>query len=166
MDVVERFAIEAERFARWAEGGTDAGALAARAGLLHLVRLYLAALELPVSGGGTDKDVPDVRVDDMRWRSIFAHAARLPLNFYGEVYDPLPMPATEPVVASLADDIADIYRDVVSGLRHYQAGRRDEAVWEWTFSLQAHWGHHITGAIRALHCWLAANDPSALAAGE
>jgi hypothetical protein len=77
----------------------------------------------------------------------------------------MPVPADKPVTASLADDIADIYRDVVSGLRHYRAGHRDEAVWQWTFTLQSHWGGHITGAIRALHCWLAANDLSRLSGG-
>lgn len=163
MDVVKRFATEAERFAKWAEAGSDSGALAARNGLLHLTRLYLTALELPASAG-SDEDVPDVRVDDATWKSVFANAGRLPLDFYGEVFNPLPVPAEQPVTASLADDIADIHRDVVTALRHYRAGRRDEALWHWTFSLQSHWGEHVTGAIRALHCWLAANDFSRLSA--
>ena len=164
MDVVERFAAEVQQFAAWARAGTDSGAVAARNGLLHLARLHLFALELPASAGRTGEDLPDARVDDAEWKSVFANAARLPFNFYGEVFDPLPVPAEESVVASLADDIADIYRDVVTGLRHYQAERCDEALWQWAFSLQAHWGEHITGAIRALHCWLAANDPSRLSA--
>jgi hypothetical protein len=36
-------------------------------------------------------------------------------------------------------------------------GRRAQAVWEWGFGLRHHWGEHATGAIRALHCRLAAN---------
>ncbi len=163
MDAVEHFAAEVERFATWADAGSDSGGLAARNGLLHLTRLYLAALELPASAG-PDPDAPDVCVDDATRASVLANAARLPLDFYGEVFDPLPVPAEEPVVASLTDDIADIYRNVVTGLKHYQAGRREEALWQWTFSLQSHWGEHVTGAIRALHCWLAANEESRLSA--
>jgi hypothetical protein len=76
---------------------------------------------------------------------------------YGEVFNPLIVPPEEPVLGSLSDDITDIYRDVVTGLREYEAGRRTQALWEWGFGFQAHWGEHATGAIRALHCWLASN---------
>jgi hypothetical protein len=165
LDAVDRFVAEAELFARWATAGTDEAALAARNGLLRLTRLYSAGLELPASSGGdeTDESV-SVEVDRSEWKRVLAHAARLPLDYYGEVFNPLPVPPEEPVVGSVADDIADVYRDVVTGMRHFQAGRRAEALWEWTFSLQSHWGEHATGAIRALHCWLARNDPSGLSA--
>lgn len=91
-------------------------------------------------------------------------ACGLPLDFYHEVFDPLPFPPEDPVVGSLSDDLADIYRDVVTGLRAYEAGRRAQAVWEWGFNLRAHWGEHATSAIRALHCWLAEHAPDRLAA--
>ena len=80
------------------------------------------------------------------------------------MFDPLPVPPEEPVVGSLTDDIADIYRDVIPGLREYELGRRAQAVWEWGFGLRHHWGEHATGAIRALHCRLAANAFDRLAA--
>ncbi len=163
MNVVERFAAEAELFSQWAEAGSESGAAAARSGLLRLTRLYSAALELPNCAGGSD-EVPDVRVDNAEWNAVFGHAVRLPFDYYGEVFNPLLVPAEEPVVGSIADDIADIYRDVVTGLRHFRAGRRDEALWEWTFSLQSHWGAHVTSAIRVLHCWLTTNDPARLSA--
>jgi hypothetical protein len=67
-----------------------------------------------------------------------------------------------PVVGSLSDDLADIYRDVVTGLRAYDRGDRAGAVWEWRFNLHAHWGAHATGAMRALHWWLCNNDPGRL----
>ena len=163
LDAVARFAGEAASFAEWAEADTMTGEFAARDGLLRLTRLYLAALELPASWAG-DADVPGARVTDAETRAVFANARRLPLDFYGEVYDPLPIPAEAPLLGSLADDIADIHRDVLTGLRLYRAGRHDEAIWNWTFSLQSHWGEHVTGAIRALHCWLARNAPLRLSA--
>jgi hypothetical protein len=82
------------------------------------------------------------------------------------VFDPLSVPPDEPVVGSLSDDLCDVYREVVSGLREYEAGRRAQAVWEWGFGLRHHWGKHATGAIRALHRWLAANASDRLAAED
>ena len=37
-----------------------------------------------------------------------------------------------------------------------------DALWEWGFNFQAHWGEHASSAIRALHCYLAQEDPSGL----
>ena len=59
----------------------------------------------------------------------------------------------EPVVESLADDFADIYRDVKAYLRIYEQGTTDainEAVWHWRFLLSSHWGRHATSALDAL----------------
>jgi hypothetical protein len=153
---IEHFAHAANQFAAWAAQREDSGAIAARNVLRHLTELYLAALSLPASAGS--ENAPDIDVDIVEWKTICANCARLPLDYYGEIFDPLTMPPQEPVVGSLADDIGDIYRDVVTGLRHYRAGRTDEAVWQWTFLFQVHWGEHATGAIRALHAWLAANE--------
>ena len=110
-------------------------------------------------------DQPEAeRVGDDEWRAVAVACGRLPFEFYGEVFDPLPVPPEEPVVGSLADDLCDIYRDVVTGLRAYEAGLRAHAVWEWGFGFRHHWGEHATGAIRALHCWLADNALDRLAA--
>ena len=91
---------------------------------------------------------------------------RLPFEAYGEVFDPTVIPPQTPVCGSLSDDIADIYRDVVTGLREYQAGRRNAALREWGFLLQIHWGEHATGAIRALHRWLTVNSFELFATAE
>jgi hypothetical protein len=153
---IEQFAHAANQFAAWATQQEDSGAVAARNALRHITELYLAALALPASAGSAD--APDVDVDSAERNTICANCARLPLDYYGEIFDPLTMPPPEPVVGSVADDIADIYREVVTGLRHYRAGRTDAAVWQWTFLFQVHWGEHAIGAIRALHAWLAANE--------
>ncbi len=165
MDAVARFADEAAAFQQWAWHGSDNGERAARRGLILITRLYLAALDLPPPGNEdlTDQLDPE-RVDDAEWRAVFANCSRLPLDYYGEVFNPSVVPPEEPGVASLADDIADLYRDVVTGLRAYQSGLRAQAVWTWGFHFRCHWGQHVTGAIRVLQCWLAANAPDRLAA--
>ena len=168
MDAVERFAAEAVAFREWARHGSDDGTAAARNALHRILRLYLAGLQLPAESpdeleGTSDTDLERVSRDELR--SVREAAARIPLGFYGEIFDPLPVPPEEPVVGDLADDIEDIYHDVVRGLQAYEQGQHALAVWEWRFHLRVHWGEHATSAIRALHCWLAENDFDGLTAG-
>jgi hypothetical protein len=161
VDAVEAFAQEAARFGEWARFATSAGAAAAREALVGLVRLYGAALALPREwSDGLDARVPAAVDDDEVKAVASAASSRLPLDMYGEVFDPLPVPAEEPVVGSLVDDLSDIYRDVATGLWLYNGGHREEALWQWAFTFRIHWGEHATGAIRALHCWLVAHAPS------
>jgi hypothetical protein len=166
VDAVERFAAEATRFRDWALHSTEQEEWAVRGALIRVTQLYLAALELPPASIDESPGQPDAkRVDDSEWRRVLvATVGRLPFDMYGEVFNPFTLPVEEPVSGSLSDDIADIYRDVVTGLQEYEAGRHSEATWEWGFSLRYHWGEHATGAIRALHCWLASNSPDRLSA--
>jgi hypothetical protein len=160
MDSVDAFAEEAGRFELWARDGITKGDAGAREALIRLTRLYVAGLVLPSIMDAARGDVE--RVKDEEWGAVLRDCSRLPLDYYGEIFDPLMVPPEEAGVGSLADDLADIYRDVVTGLRAYRKGMRSEALWEWGFGLQVHWGEHATGAIRALHCWLAANAPDRL----
>jgi len=165
MDSIDRFAAEASRFREWALNGPDQAEWAARGALVRLTNLYAAALELPPPWSDELADQPNAeRVEEEEWRAVVVACGRLPFNLYGEVFDTVPMPPEQPVVGSLTDDITDTYRDVISGLREYESGRRAQAVWEWGSGLRQHWGKHATGAIRALHCWLASNAVDRLAA--
>lgn len=157
MDPAEQFAAHVESFAAWAKHGTDSDAAAARNGLRLLTRLYLAALELPTTSGDAGADLEGGAVEDLEWKQVFGNAARLPLDFYAGVADPVDVASPQSVVGSLADDLADVYRDVVPGLRYYQAGRRDEAVWRWTTGFGYHWGRHAIDAMGVLHHWLQQN---------
>jgi hypothetical protein len=89
----------------------------------------------------------------MRYRS----ARALPVGLYWEVFDGLEQLPDDPVCGDLADDVRDIYVNVKEGLALYDAGHADEAVWHWRLML-SHWGHHATGAIRALHLYLQEAD--------
>jgi hypothetical protein len=163
MDAVDRFVKEVTLFQQWARRADDQGEQAARAGLLRIANLYLAALQLPAAPSEESADSGDVEsVHDDEWNEVYGRCARLPLEYYSEVFDPLTIPPQEPVVGSLADDIADIFRDVVSGLRTFQGGHRARAIQHWSLMLSIHWGEHATGAIRALHCWLATRAPDRL----
>jgi Domain of unknown function (DUF5063) len=67
------------------------------------------------------------------------------------MFDPYESGAT-PVMGSLADDAADIYRDLRGGLSLIDVdGGLDNAVWEWQFGFEYHWGVHAASALYALH---------------
>ncbi len=159
-DAVENFADRARRFSEWALTDTDSGPTAARRALELVSGLYLAALALPRAAEFADATPPSLA--DPRHRSAPSFVARMPFRLYGEVFDSRPVPPEEPVVSDLADDLSDIFGDVNRGLLAFEAGRREEAVWEWGFYLAHHWGEHATSAIRALHCWLAREHPELL----
>ena len=70
-------------------------------------------------------------------------------NVYTEIFDPYH--DKTPVNGCLDDDIIGIYSDLKKGLLLYEQGHGIEAVWEWRFGFEVHWGEHATSAIRALH---------------
>ncbi len=70
------------------------------------------------------------------------------LDDYAYVFDPL-LPE-QPTTGRVSDDVADICLDLAHGLRHYDAGATDEALWWWQFSYLSDWGDHGLSAQRAL----------------
>jgi hypothetical protein len=130
MDSVAKFADEAAAFERWLLSGTDQEADAARECLIRLVELYRAGIALPPEWSDELEGRADVeRLADAEWHRAYEASRRLPLDFYSEIFDPTEVPAEAPVIGSVSDDLADIYRDVVTGLRAYQRGDRAGAVW-------------------------------------
>ena len=159
-DEIDAFAAEARRFREWVLREIEPTSRGARGALVRITRLYLAALSLPAAWSDELENQPDARgLADEEVRRATAACARLPLDYYGVVSDPLPTPPENPGIGSLVDDIADIYRDVVGGLVEYEDGRRARAVWEWRFNFDHHWGEHAVNAIRVLHCWLVQHEP-------
>lgn len=163
MDSVEKFAHEVAAFERWLFSGTDHEADAARECLIRLLELYRAGIDLPPEWSDELQGRADVEpVGDAEWRKAYEASRRLPLDHYSDNFDPTIVPADAPVIGSVSDDLADIYREVVTGLRAYNRGDRAGAIWEWSFGLHSHWGMHATGAMRALHWWLCNNAPDRL----
>jgi len=162
----DRFSHDAREFVDWADGSDSPEALTAPVALRRLVALYAAALELPQPWSEGVSNTPEpLAAAAHRLHAVRSRAAAIPLQHYGEIFSPL-VPPDEPVVGDLADDLVDIYRDVAAGLALYDAGRIDDAIWQWGFNFQIHWGKHASSAIRALHCYLSQEDPSGLSKSE
>ncbi|HTR55608.1 MAG TPA: DUF5063 domain-containing protein [Kofleriaceae bacterium] len=110
---------------------------------LRLLELYKAALSLPASPEpGTTEAGPSPEAPD-NWRGFDEN------DCYWEVFDPYEEDA--PVAGSLSDDLLDVYRDIQRGLALWDASHHREALWEWRFHFDVHWGDHAVDALRALH---------------
>jgi len=160
--IADRFSAEARRFVEWADGTSTPGPLSAPVALRRVVAVYAAALSLPQPWSERVSNRRDDELDlteDLA--SVHRRAQSIPLQHYSEIFSPL-VPQDEPVVGDLADDLRDIYGHLAAGLYLHECGKIDDALWEWGFNFQAHWGEHASSAIRALHCYLAQEDPSGL----
>ena len=170
---LQRFAELAEAYCafieRFAEHPADAVLHEAHS---RLPVLYAAALRLPdVCSDPADDGEAEHNEDDSEeiavvatkpqpgamtndewmelWRGLGKHLGDR--KFYREMFAPYDFNEAEPVVGDLADDLADIYRDIRRGLGKWRLGDSAGAAWEWQFHFAAHWGEHATSALRALH---------------
>jgi len=158
LDRVAAFREAAERYAAVidaADGKTAEPAFAELAFVLPA--LYRAAVQLPRVAATTAALPDSARLTHEQWTAILR---RLETVFgvddgYWTVV-PFGEEKRDPLVGSLADDLADIYRDVRTGADLYEAGDlQDEIIWEWRFSFWSHWGWHAVDALRIVHARLA-----------
>lgn len=156
MDPLEETIAAARAYRAWCEAA-PVGEGDAQAVLALVAGLYASALRLDVLAPEADPEAREVdgAADDERWRRVYERCRALPFDEYASIFDPHGDPAEETVTASLADDLADIDRDVGNAVAAFDAGRPECARWELTLGRRIHWGRHATGAIRALDAWLA-----------
>jgi hypothetical protein len=111
----------------------------------HFIALYRAALDL--SGSPPDDDAPRISHDD--WRAVYDRARDHlgESNHYWLMHDP--RVEEPPGLGDLADDVADTYRDLKSGLAMIDERPADDPSWDWRFSFDTHWGLHVSGALTA-----------------
>jgi len=147
---IAKFADIAREYCAWCEGSraTDPRMLLFQATRL-LARLYAAGLYLPDVTLDDYPEAPEISTDARH--AMFKSFATLPFQYYREVFNPSIESSDEPVTGDLADDFADIYVDLKSGLDLFEQGFELAAVWTWRMLLGIHWGRHATSALRALH---------------
>lgn len=147
----EQFINAARRYCEWAESNYRPDLKSSRQALELITELYLCGVRL----SSEDQNIEDTDARFAKIRKKFRGCRRgsLPINYYSEIFNPIPVPAEAPVTGSLRDDISDIYRDISRGLGLLDAGYRQPAVQTWIVHM-FHWGEHATSAIRVLHSYL------------
>jgi hypothetical protein len=121
-----------------------------------LARLLSAASGL-AAVAPTDSQ-PAVRLPQEEWTGRFAAIQRTlgEWDAYWTTLAPYGADAQDAVMLPLADDLADIWRDLKPGLLALERGAAPNSVtWEWRFDFYSHWGRHATEALRAIHARLA-----------
>lgn len=130
---IDSFEDLARRYCNLLDAETPIGAsLFARECLILLLRLYEGAMRLPDTVA-CKEDAP--RVSHQAWKTMFdSIGRRMPgRDVYWTVFEPLELEPETPVVGLLADDLADVWRDLKSGLLLIDNGGpncRNRAVWE------------------------------------
>jgi hypothetical protein len=151
---IERFADIVRRYRAWAEKPLADAEIE-----MQTARTLLAELHSVVKLQDIETD-DDVELEDVtaeEWKGVVARFASFPVDGHWLVFDPIEAQENDTVYATLADDLADIYRDTKYGLRLFDAGHLAEAAWEWKFHFKIHWGWHLLGAQRVIHFWFVHN---------
>jgi len=151
---IERFADAAGRYCAWAEAEPMDSTSEARTARRFIAELCLLVVQLP--DAWIDHDSPEITGEQREM--VFRRFRALPFNYYSQCFNPLVVPAEQPVTADLADDLADIWSDLKRGMVLYESGAIEAAASEWRFHFSAHWGHHACGALYALQSWFSQND--------
>ncbi len=129
---------------------------------LYITDLCNMAIQLPRISEVQDIDISRDKNTDPKFDQM-----KVLCEFLGDwVYSRQVFDGTAPegdrqgdvVTADLADDLTDIYRNLRDGLKYFDEGDPDEAVWQWKFSFGIHWGRHATSALRAIYCRLAKGE--------
>ena len=129
--------------------------------LTALSELYAAALGLRAIEGvaASEANLSRFEVSHDEWRTLYHRLCSQlgPDAWYWMYYEPM-VPQVEkaaPVAGNLADDLADVYRDVVPGLRAWGSeddSLLDEIVFQWIKGgFEIHWGSHAADALGILH---------------
>jgi hypothetical protein len=163
-DVANRFAAVAQEFCSIIESAskTDRTTLLMNVyGVLPLLisgAISLPNFELSEEDDATEREEqspsrPSVRMTDEQWGQLYNQLKEKlgDWNLYQCVFDPTT--DKKAICGSLADDIADIYRDLKEGLvcgKMHQAKPQD-IVWTWRLLYYSHWGHHAMDALLVIH---------------
>lgn len=150
---IERFVDVVRRYCAWAEEerpSTDKHSEMIRAQAL-LGELQWRALELALPE--PDETPEPVRPNMAEEAKIRERFTKLAVDEYWDVFDPLDSSDRAAIYSSLAGDLSEIWGDLKEGLSLYEKGKTADAVWEWRFGFDSHWGRHLLGAQRAIYAY-------------
>lgn len=155
MTTLDEFAIVVRRYCAWADNVPPVASARAEMLLLRelLAVLYAHALSLPQ----VDCEWVDHVLSHEDYRRMFTRFGSLPVGYYNRALDPLNADSGELSLGDVADDLADIWRDLREGLLLFDSGRREAAGASWQESFAIHWGEHAVNALAITQFWLGQN---------
>lgn len=149
-----RFGVVAQNFCSLVDSGSDIDRSEFVAQVYRILpKLINGAIEMPVvqSDNQQRRSPSDVRHHE--WERLYNGLKEKLGDWdqYRQVFDPTR--ESDAIVGSLADDIADIYRDLKKGLqlKEEHSCQPEQALWEWRFLFSTHWGKHAIDALQAIH---------------
>lgn len=99
-------------------------------------------------------------VERLSYEELRARLLHLPIDSYSVVFD-----ASDPDAAAMqrlvADDLADLYSDLVEGLEKLRTDGAAAAIATWRSLYFFHWGRHAVHAQTALWQYLANHEAEA-----
>jgi hypothetical protein len=144
-DQMASFLLALREIAREGDAGSAISLL-----LLEVSQVLLAGARLGAQRDFTpiaeyQPDVgPDADLDEMRLRLARMLDSIDTYSFVFDPYDP------EVVISQISDDLTSVASDLDNGLRHYNAGDVEEALWWWQFSYVSSWGNLAGAVLNAL----------------
>jgi len=117
--------------------------------------LYLKASLLPKVEPFFD-DGNEKFVTEQDWENIHEQI-KTKLGYhdeYPDIYDPLTHEQVEESIASISDNMADIYQDLKNFVSLYNIGNEEmmnDALWECTMNFEEYWGQRLVSALKAIH---------------
>lgn len=127
-----------------------------------LLSLYSSAFRLQYYPEAAE--LKESRIDYEEWQAVRKSFVHLPFDYYQEVFNPLDFSENSTVTASLADDLADIYRDLKPAIIAYDSGNVRDAEDDLKRNFEIHWSQHAISAIKAIRqffantCWRVQGD--------
>ena len=149
---MENFVAIAKQYISWVEGGNTRSIKDIEYVHDLLLSLYAAAFTLEYSPDASELE--EERITHEGWEIIRRSFNGLPFDYYQEMFDPLDFSDSSPVVASLSDDLADIYRDLKPAIIAYDKGKIREAEDNIKRNFEIHWSEHAISALKAIRQYL------------
>ena len=117
--------------------------------------LYLKAVMLPPVND-EDAETPEKYVTEVDYNFLLNKISEKLAQYdsYQEVFDEGMQFSETPVVASIAENICDIYQDLKDFLLNFRIGTVElmtDALWECQNNFKTYWGQRLVNGLRALH---------------
>ena len=118
--------------------------------------LYLKATLLPVTGEFEDDDEPEQYITEYTYDAIRSHTANLlgEYDSFLETFHPDMRYSDTPVVATISENLTDIYQDLGNFAALFRQGNEhvmEQALVACEENFRLYWGQKLLNALKALH---------------